>query len=39
MPGLGDSPDPLLKLLQRVIRVAVRILAVLMTVLILLGSR
>ena len=37
MPGLGDSDDPLLKLLQRVIRVAVRILAILMTVLILLG--
>jgi uncharacterized membrane protein (DUF373 family) len=37
MPGLGDSDDPLLKLLQRIIRVAVRILAVLMTALILLA--
>jgi uncharacterized membrane protein (DUF373 family) len=37
MPGLGDSPDPMLNVLQRVIRVAVRILAVLMTMLILLG--
>ena len=37
MPGLGDSPDPLLKVLQRVIRFAVRVLAILMTVLILLG--
>ncbi len=37
MPGLDDSPDPLLNVLQRVIRVAVRALAILMTVLILLG--
>ena len=37
MPGLGESPDPLLTVLQRVIRVAVRVLAILMTVLILLG--
>jgi uncharacterized membrane protein (DUF373 family) len=37
MPGLGDSPDPLLKLLQRIIRFAVRVLAILMTILILLG--
>jgi uncharacterized membrane protein (DUF373 family) len=37
MPGLSDSPDSLLKVLQRVIRVAVRALAILMTVLILLG--
>jgi len=37
MPGLGDSPDPLLKVLQRIIRFAVRVLATLMTVLILLG--
>jgi uncharacterized membrane protein (DUF373 family) len=37
MPGLGNSPDPLLKALQRIIRGAVRVLAVLMTVLILLG--
>ena len=37
MPGLGNSPDPLLTALQRIIRGAVRVLAVLMTVLILLG--
>jgi uncharacterized membrane protein (DUF373 family) len=37
MPGLGDSDDPLLKLLQRIIRLAVRVLAVLMTILIVLG--
>ena len=37
MPGLDDSSDPLLRVLQRIIRFAVRILAVLMTVLILLG--
>ena len=37
MPGLGDSPDALLKVLQRAIRVGVRALAILMTVLILLG--
>jgi uncharacterized membrane protein (DUF373 family) len=37
MPGLSDSPDPLLKVLQPIIRFAVRVLAVLMTVLILLG--
>lgn len=37
MPGLGDSPDALLNVLRRVIRVAVRALAILMTVLILLG--
>ena len=37
MPSLGDSDDPLVGLLQRIIRVAVRILAILMTLLILLG--
>jgi uncharacterized membrane protein (DUF373 family) len=37
MPGLDDSSDPLLKLLQHIIRFAVRILAILMTILILLG--
>ena len=37
MSGLGESEDPLLKLLQSVIRLAVRVLAVLMTVLIFLG--
>lgn len=37
MPGLDDSPDALLTVLQRVIRVAVRALAILMTALILLG--
>ena len=37
MPGLGDSPDPLLQVLQRVIRVAVRALAILMTLLIVMG--
>lgn len=37
MPGLGDSDDRLLSALQRIIRVAVRVLAVLMTILILLG--
>lgn len=37
MPGLSDSPDSLLTVLQSVIRVAVRALAILMTVLILLG--
>jgi uncharacterized membrane protein (DUF373 family) len=37
MPGLSESPDPLLKVLQRLIRIAVRGLAILMTVLILLG--
>ena len=37
MPGLSDSPDSLLKVLQRLIRVAVRALAILMTALILLG--
>lgn len=37
MPGLDDSRDPLLKVLQRIIRFAVRVLAVLMTILILVG--
>lgn len=37
MPGLVDSSDPLLKLLQQIIRLAVRVLAVLMTIMILLG--
>lgn len=37
MAGLGDSDDLMLKLLQRIIRFSVRVLAVLMTVLILLG--
>lgn len=37
MPSLGDSDDPLVRLLQRIIRVAVRILAILMMLLILLG--
>ena len=37
MPGLDDSDDRLLKALQQVIRFAVRILAVLMTMLIVLG--
>jgi uncharacterized membrane protein (DUF373 family) len=37
MPGLDDSSDPLLRVLQHIIRFAVRILAILMTVLILLG--
>ncbi|MBN1852856.1 MAG: phosphate-starvation-inducible PsiE family protein [Pirellulales bacterium] len=37
MPGLGDSSEPLLKVLQSIIRVSVRVLAILMTVLILLG--
>ena len=37
MPGLGDSPDPMIGVLRAVIRVAVRVLAVLMTILIVLG--
>lgn len=37
MPGLGDAPDPLLKILRPTVRAGVRILAVLMTLLILLG--
>jgi len=37
MPGLGDSSEPLLKVLQWTIRMAVRGLAILMTILILLG--
>jgi uncharacterized membrane protein (DUF373 family) len=37
MPGLGDSDDALLRVLQWIIRLSVRALAVLMTLLILLG--
>ena len=37
MPGLGDTPDPLLKVLRPIVRAGVRALAVLMTALILLG--
>lgn len=38
MPGLDDSPDRLIKFLRQSIRFAVRILAILMTLLILIGT-
>ncbi len=38
MPGLDDSSDPLIKFLRKAIRLSVRALAVLMTILILVGT-
>ena len=38
MPGLDNSSDPLIKVLRGAIRLAVRVLAVLMTLLILVGT-
>jgi uncharacterized membrane protein (DUF373 family) len=38
MPGLDDSPDPLITVLRHIIRISVRLLAILMTVLILVGT-
>lgn len=38
MPGLDDSPDRLIKVLRQSIRFAVRVLAILMTLLILIGT-
>lgn len=38
MPGLDDSPDRLIKVLRQSIRFAVRVLAVIMTLLILIGT-
>lgn len=38
MPGLDNSPDPLMKGLRQLVRFAVRVLAILMTLLILIGT-
>lgn len=38
MPGLDESPDRLIQVLRQLIRVAVRALAVLMTLMILIGT-
>lgn len=38
MPGLDDSNDPMISILRKAIRLAVRALAILMTLLILIGT-